>query len=116
MLDDSDVNVVAGPGHYQSSVMTVYKRRWYILTIFSLHAMFQCTVWNTWGPVDTVALSVFHTWTTADISNFANWGNYVLVPFFIPCMMIVNKSIRIAVLLGTLSFVIAKYTFQFSIN
>ena len=53
----------------------VYSRRWYILTIFSLHAMFQCTVWNTWGPVQKVALAVFNTWTTADISNFANWGD-----------------------------------------
>ena len=26
----------------------VYRRRWYILMIFSFHAMFQCTVWNTW--------------------------------------------------------------------
>ena len=52
----------------------VYSRRWYILMIFSLHAMFQCTVWNTWGPVQSVALKVFPSWTTADISNFANWG------------------------------------------
>ena len=52
----------------------VYKRRWYILLIFSLHAMFQCTVWNTWGPVENVALAVFEHWTMADISNFANWG------------------------------------------
>ena len=54
---------------------TVYKRRWYILLIFSLHAMFQCTLWNTWGPVETVALAVFKSWTMADISNFANWGD-----------------------------------------
>ena len=80
----------------------VYSRRWYILMIFSFHAMFQCTVWNTWvgsrilkkfnfikrnlgkfgekaslmfqGPVESVALKVFPAWTTADISNFANWG------------------------------------------
>ena len=55
--------------------VAVYGRRWYILLIFSLHAMFQCTVWNTWGPVQKVALAVFNTWTTADISNFANWGD-----------------------------------------
>ena len=52
----------------------VYRRRWYILMIFSFHAMFQCTVWNTWGPVESVALKVFPSWNTADISNFANWG------------------------------------------
>ena len=57
-----------------SAHFTVYTRRWYILLIFSLHAMFQCTVWNTWGPVETVATTVFNTWSTGDISNFANWG------------------------------------------
>ena len=57
-----------------SPQFTVYTRRWYVLLIFSLHAMFQCTVWNTWGPVETVALAVFKSWTMADISNFANWG------------------------------------------
>ena len=60
-----------------SPQFTVYTRRWYILLIFSLHAMFQCTVWNTWGPVETVALSVFKSWTMADISNFANWGKII---------------------------------------
>ena len=62
---------------------TVYKRRWYILLIFSLHAMFQCTLWNTWGPVETVALAVFKSWTMADISNFANWGEILLIYIYI---------------------------------
>ena len=35
------------------SIPVVYTRRWYILMIFSFHAMFQCTVWNTWvGDMD----------------------------------------------------------------
>ena len=67
----------------EEKTLKVYSRRWYILLIFSLHAMFQCTVWNTWGPVESVALVVFKSWTTADISNFANWGKYLLASLFI---------------------------------
>ena len=26
----------------------------YVLVVFSLLAMFQCTIWNTWGPVEKV--------------------------------------------------------------
>ena len=58
-------------------------------------------VWNTWGPVENVALTVFKTWSTSDISNFANWGNYVLFPFFIPCMMAIDKNLRASMLLGS---------------
>ena len=29
-------------------------------------------------------------------------GNYVLIPFFIPCMWFVNKSLRLSVVLGSL--------------
>ena len=64
-----------------SPQFTVYTRRWYVLLIFSLHAMFQCTVWNTWGPVETVALAVFKSWTMADISNFANWGEIITLTY-----------------------------------
>ena len=31
--------------------MKMYKRRWYILILFSALACHQCTVWNTWGPI-----------------------------------------------------------------
>ena len=44
--DDADVGRVK-----------VFKRRWYILLVFSLLAMFQCTVWNTWGPVAEVSVA-----------------------------------------------------------
>ena len=37
----------------------VYRRRWYILMIFSFHAMFQCTVWNTW--VESLIIRIIQT-------------------------------------------------------
>ena len=79
----------------------VYTRRWYVLLLFSLLAMFQCTVWNTWGPVEKVALVAFPTWATSDISMFANWGNYVLFPFFVPCMIAISRSLRMSVIVGS---------------
>ena len=109
----------------------VYSRRWWVLLLFSLHAMYQvnicllltcvvrlvyqCTVWNTWGPVERAALLAYPTWTTATVSTLvccpslgcvmsavqANWGNYVLFPAFLPCMWAVHRSLRGAVLLGS---------------
>ena len=45
----------------------VYRRRWYILMIFSFHAMFQCTVWNTW--VGRIILNMDQYW-----DNIPNWN------------------------------------------
>ena len=80
---------------------TAYTRRWYVLLVFSFLAMFQCSVWNTWGPVEKIALEVFPRWSTSDISLFANWGNYVMFPFFVPCMFAISKSLRLSVIIGS---------------
>merc|ERR1711892_5198 len=72
----------------------VYSIRWYILLIFSLLNMFQCTIWNTWGPVEKVAKVVFASWSNQTISLFANWANFVSFPFLIPSMYLAEKSLR----------------------
>ena len=36
----------------------VYWQRWWILAIFSLFTMWQCAVWNTWGPFADTAKKV----------------------------------------------------------
>ena len=34
-------------------------QRWWILTLFSLFTMWQCAIWNTWGPVAETAIQVW---------------------------------------------------------
>ena len=51
----------------------VYKRRWYILLVFSFSAMIQGGLWNTWGPIAESSEEAFG-WTDGDIALFANWG------------------------------------------
>ena len=53
--------------------IAVYKRRWYILMIFSLMSTTQGFVWSTWGPTATSANDAFG-WTDADIALLAIWG------------------------------------------
>ena len=72
----------------------VYSIRWYILLIFSLLNMSQCTIWNTWGPVEKVAKVVFTSWSNQTISLFANWANFVGFPFLIPSIYLAEKSLR----------------------
>jgi hypothetical protein len=46
--------------NYVISKVVVYKRRWYLLTLFSIFSMLSCAIWNTWGPIATSASSVCH--------------------------------------------------------
>lgn len=60
----------------------VYKRRWYVLIVYSLLAFTQNGVWNTWGPIAASTEDAFG-WSDADIALLSNWGpiSYVLAAF-----------------------------------
>jgi len=79
--------------------VTVYRRRWYILTVFSLLAMFQCCVWNTWGPVVNVVKVVFPSWSQGTISLLANWTAIAFLVLLVPVLYLQNRSLRSAILL-----------------
>ncbi|KAL9967772.1 hypothetical protein ACROYT_G026064 [Oculina patagonica] len=77
---------------------SVYKRRWYILTIFSLIAGVQAAAWNTWGPITGSAEDVFG-WSDGTIALLENWGPiaYIVSFLFFSWLMDV-KGLRISVL------------------
>lgn len=64
-------------GHRRGSdggeTVKVYTRRFYILAVFSLIAVVQGLVWNTWSPISQSAKRVFH-WSDGDVALLANWG------------------------------------------
>ncbi len=53
--------------------VTVYRRRWYILILFSLVAATQGGIWNTWGPIAASSECVFG-WSDATVALMTNWG------------------------------------------
>ena len=67
--------------------------------VFSLLAMFQCCVWNTWGPVVDVVKLVFPSWTQGTISLFANWTAIAFLVFMLPVLYLQNRSLRYSVVL-----------------
>jgi len=79
----------------------VYKRRWYILFTFSFLALFQCTVWNTWGPVVDIVDLVFPTWSERTVSLFANWGSISFLVFMVPVLYLQNINLRSSILLSS---------------
>ncbi|KAK3100279.1 hypothetical protein FSP39_017433 [Pinctada imbricata] len=67
-----------------SAETQVYKRRWYVLISYSLLAMTQGGLWNTWGPIAATSEDAFG-WTDADIALLSNWGPiaYILAAFIL---------------------------------
>ena len=51
-----------------------YNKRWYILTLFSLVAVFNNILWTTWGPL-VDATSIAWQWDEDTIALLANWGS-----------------------------------------
>ncbi|XP_071103142.1 solute carrier family 49 member 4 homolog [Haliotis cracherodii] len=75
-----------------------YKRRWYVLVVFSFAALVQAGVWNTFGPIAQSAKAVFG-WTDANIGMLNNWGNIVYVVFMFPMAWLMDiKGLRISML------------------
>ncbi|KAJ8297827.1 hypothetical protein KUTeg_024358 [Tegillarca granosa] len=57
----------------KNNEIRVYKRRWYVLILFSLLAFTQGSFWITWGPIAASSEYAFG-WSDADIALYANWG------------------------------------------
>ncbi|XP_059165974.1 solute carrier family 49 member 4 homolog [Physella acuta] len=76
----------------------LYKRRWYVLILYSTYTCFQSTVWNTWGPISNSSEEAFG-WTDETIAWLSNWGplTYVIFGLFYPWLLHV-KGIRWAVI------------------
>ena len=80
-----------------SPSIRVYKRRWYILLIFSLVAILQDTIWNTWGPIDHTAIFLYG-WSHDLVALFANYGSILYIVAFIPAVYLLERSVRLAML------------------
>jgi FLVCR family MFS transporter len=79
----------------------VYRRRWYILALFSWFSAMQCLVWITWSPIANNAKKVFG-WNDDTIALLVNWGPILFLPVSpLSAWIVDTKGLRAAVLLGT---------------
>ncbi|XP_067687770.1 solute carrier family 49 member 4 homolog [Haliotis asinina] len=104
-----DITEVTAPNQQDISKkhIRLYKRRWYIVVLFSLLASVQMLVWNTWGPISHTAEAVFG-WDDADISLLANWGPItfmITMPIF--AWMMDTKGLRMCMVITVLSLGLA---------
>jgi len=72
-IDSANLSTVDRTSHVTNSHLQVFKRRWYILLLFSLVYVMQSTIWNTWGPLAQSAKIAFG-WSLDEIALLTNWG------------------------------------------
>ncbi|XP_070536564.1 solute carrier family 49 member 4-like [Ptychodera flava] len=78
----------------------VYKRRWYILVVFSFTAFMQSMTWNTWGPIADTVESVLPGWSNSDIGLLTNWGPIAYIVTALPFSWLMDvKGMRVSVLI-----------------
>lgn len=89
----SSINSSASDSQTQAQVAAteethVYKRRWYMLTVYSILACAQGAVWNTFGPIATTTSHAFG-WSSATTALLENWGpiTFLLTGFIFSWMM-----------------------------
>ncbi|CAC5362491.1 DIRC2 [Mytilus coruscus] len=97
----SDVGVLKDTDNKVTNETKLYKRRWYILVVFSLIAFAQGGIWNTWGPIAEASEEAFG-WTDGDIALFANWGPIAYLIATFPLAWIIDvKGLRPACVIST---------------
>lgn len=88
--------------HTESVETKVFKRRWYVLGLFSLMCCHQCSIWNTYGPIETsIKYAYDKTWTNTTVAMMANWGTIMFITFVVPiCWTVEKYGLRASCLLS----------------
>ena len=73
--------------------ITVYKRRWYVLLVFSVMGASQTAVWNTWAPLAQSAKVAFG-WNTGVIALQENWGSVTYICSVLVCTWLIDVKGR----------------------
>ncbi|KAL0963996.1 hypothetical protein UPYG_G00316260 [Umbra pygmaea] len=83
----------------------VYRRRWLVLTLFSLLAFMQGVIWNTWGPIQNSAIQAFHFYKS-EIAVLVLWGPVGFLPWLLFMWLMDKKGLRASLLLSTFFMVL----------
>ncbi|XP_050711599.1 solute carrier family 49 member 4 homolog isoform X2 [Eriocheir sinensis] len=83
----------------QEAATKKYARRFWILGSFSFLAMFQCLMWNTWGPLSASMDAAYPGWGSDTVAMMGNWGTITFVVFVAPmCWIMSTRGLRVGVL------------------
>lgn len=92
-------------GSVHQNKCKVYKRRWYILIVFSICASLNNLIWNTWGPIQGTSQVVFG-WNNTTITLMADWGPISFVVAVVPMCWLMDMKGKEIVIYDCDSFIV----------
>lgn len=69
----------------------VYKRRWYVLSVFTAQAFIFNMAWNTWGPIQEPSKVAFD-WTDFDLLLLSSWAAIALLATSLPLTWLMDSK------------------------
>jgi FLVCR family MFS transporter len=69
----------------------VYKRRWYVLFVFTAEAFIYNLTWNTWGPIQEPSKVAFG-WTDFDLLLLSSWTAIALLATSLPLTWLMDSK------------------------
>ncbi|UJR16965.1 hypothetical protein I4U23_003863 [Adineta vaga] len=87
----SDLDTTVSLLSSSSSIYHLYRRRFYIISIFGFLAFNQCLFWLTFSPIARNA-EIYYNTTEASIDLLLNWGNIICIPTFPIAYLLLNKQ------------------------
>uniref|UniRef100_A0A6P8HA50 Solute carrier family 49 member 4-like n=1 Tax=Actinia tenebrosa TaxID=6105 RepID=A0A6P8HA50_ACTTE len=100
----SSVNNIDDNHSYSNSSISrfkIYKRRWYILSMYTVIALTCNLDWNTWGPISQ-ACKILFGWGNWQVLFLTSWSAISIIVSAIPSTWVMNeKGLRKSVILCT---------------
>ena len=86
----------------------LYRRRFYIISVFGLLNFNQCLIWLTFSPIARNT-EVYYNITETTVDLFLNWGNLVCIPTFPIACFFLNKpqGLRLSMIVFAVASLIA---------
>ena len=69
----------------------VYKRRWYVLSVFTAQAFIFNMAWNTWGPIQKPSKVAFD-WRDFDLLLLSSWAAIALLATSLPLTWLMDSK------------------------
>ena len=69
----------------------VYKRRWYVLFVFTAEAFIFSLTWNTWGPIQESCKAVLG-WTDFNLLLLSSWTPIALLATSLPLTWLMDSK------------------------
>ncbi|XP_027036216.1 disrupted in renal carcinoma protein 2 homolog isoform X2 [Pocillopora damicornis] len=99
LLENGDCLTSSSTSSITEIRFKVYKRRWYVLFVFTANAYVYNMAWNTWAPIQEPTKLAFG-WTDFDILLLSSWAAISLIVTSVPLTWLMDSKGQFLIMAG----------------